>query len=114
MRCEEVREILPAYIRDGEPALAVRRHLARCPDCRTELAQYDSMLDTMGDLQTTVAEPPRGLKAALVAIPTQPSRVETVRGHVVRNRNAYLGGAVALAGVAGAALWRTRRRVATA
>ena len=114
MRCEEIREILPAYIR-GEPSLAVRRHLARCSECRTELAQYDTVLDTLTDLQSSVVEPPRGLKQGLLAIPTQSSRVETVRGHVVRNRNAYLGGAVALAGVAGAALWRTRsRRVATA
>jgi hypothetical protein len=113
MRCEEVREILPAYARDGETSLTVRRHVSRCSECKKELARYESLLGAMASLETTVAEPPPGLRAALVAIPERNVSLDVVRAHLARNRNAYIGGAaatVAVAGAVGAALWRSRRR----
>jgi hypothetical protein len=111
MKCAEMREALPAYVRDGEQSLAARRHLARCFDCRAELSSYENLLGALGDLQVSTLQPPPGLVHALAAIPSHPGRVETMRGHVARNRTAYLGGAaVAVAGAAGAALWRSRKQ----
>lgn len=114
MRCEEIKEMLPSYVR-GEDALTIRRHLARCPDCRVELERYEALAGSLASLRHVHAEPPRDLLPALISIPDA-SRLEAVRGHVVRNRKAYAGGlAVAFVGAAGAAVWRTRaRRVATA
>jgi predicted anti-sigma-YlaC factor YlaD len=111
MKCAEMREALPAYVRDGEQSLSARRHLARCSECRAELASYENLLGALGDLQVSTLEPPPGLVHALAAIPSHPGRLETVRGHVTRNRTVYVGGAaVALAGAAGAALWRSRKQ----
>jgi anti-sigma factor RsiW len=124
MRCEEVREALPAYVNTDGIELRVQRHLSRCPECKAEFARYEALMGGLRTLQTVTAEPPAGLFGALVDIPARASRlhgararVETARDHVTRNRNAYLSGgvAVALAGAVGAALWRSRaRRVATA
>ena len=115
MRCSEVREVLPAYLKDGDVSLAVRRHLSRCDECTTELARYEALMNGLGSLEVVASEPPPELRAQLIAIP-QRDRVAAVRHHVTRNRHAYVGGAaVALAGAVGAALWAgRRRRVATA
>lgn len=113
--CDEIREELPAYVKDRGGSLAVRRHLSRCAECRTELARYDSMVELLGGLEMRTAEIPPGLAAQLAAIPSQASRAAAVRTHVARNRRAYLGGvAVVLAGAAGAAVLQRRRRMATA
>ena len=121
MSCSEVREALPAYARDGYSSLSLRRHLAECPSCRAELARYERLLGSLSGLADSPLEPPPGLLQALVRIPAEASLRQTLlwrggamTGHVARNRLAYLGGlGVALAGAAGAAVWRTRtRRVA--
>jgi anti-sigma factor RsiW len=113
--CSEVREELPAYVKDRGGSLSVRRHLSRCPECRTELARYDSMVELLGGLEMRTAEPPPGLARSLAAIPSQGGRVQSLRTHVARNRRAYLGGAaVVLAGAAGAAVLQRRRRLAPA
>lgn len=116
MRCEEVREVLPAYSRDGDVGLPVRRHLSRCEDCTTKLVQYQSLFESLRDMRTHTAEPPRDLVHRLAAIPYRADRLEGARTHVVRNRNRYAAGlAVAAIGAAGAALWKSRRsRLATA
>ena len=110
MRCAEIKEVLPAYADDPEATLAVRRHLSRCPDCKAELASYDSLLDGLADLRYRSVEVPAGLARSLVEIPEAAGRVERLRTHVARNRRAYAGGvAVAVLGATGAALWRSRR-----
>ena len=122
MRCEEIRELLPAYEREQRPSLAVRRHLAACADCRAELAVYEDLATGLHVLRRGTFEVPPDLTRALVAIPARRDLVADVRGrvgnvrtHVARNRAAYVGGAVAVAGALGATLWRVRsRRVATA
>lgn len=109
MRCVEVRQELPAYVRDGSPSLTMRRHLMECPECREELARYESLLGSLSELRSVSAEVPRRLTEVLVAIPESATvgaavrdRAETAWGHVSRNRAAYLGGAAALAfGLAG-------------
>ncbi len=110
MRCAEIKEVLPAYADDPEATLAVRRHLSRCPDCKAELASYDSLLDGLASMREVAVEPLPGLARSLVAIPQASNRIEQLRTHVARNRRAYARGvAVALVGATGAALWRSRR-----
>jgi predicted anti-sigma-YlaC factor YlaD len=124
LNCDEVREALPTYMRDGESLLAVRRHLGECRECRIRLERYDQLIGSLGRLETAVFEPPPELYSSLVAIPrtnagvaeAMRGRAVVLRGHVTRNRRAYIGGmGLAVAGAAGAALWRTRtRRLAAA
>ena len=121
MKCAEIKELLPAYASDQQPTLAVRRHLATCSGCRAELARYRELAASLPDLTTAVAEVPSDLTRALMSIPQEArvlarvrERATTARDHVARNRAAYVGGAVAVAGALGATLWRTRRRLATA
>ncbi|MEA2459963.1 MAG: hypothetical protein QOH90_140 [Actinomycetota bacterium] len=107
--------MLPATA--GDDSLTVRRHLARCPECRAEAARYESLQRSYAELRSVGAEPPVGLLATLQAIPENGSRLQNVRTHVARNRKAYAGGvaAVMATGLAGAVVWRSRaRRVATA
>ncbi len=109
MSCAAVKEMLPAYSRDGDGSLAIRRHLSRCSDCNAELTRYEELLGSLATMTSATIEPPAGLKASLVAIPTHTSRIDTVRSHLSSNRKAYLSGAAVLAaGAAGAALWRAR------
>jgi anti-sigma factor RsiW len=108
--------MLPAVVGEGD-SLSVRRHLARCPECRAELARYESLGAGYSALTEVTSEPPPGLLKALQAIPESGGRLADVRTHVARNRKAYAGGVAAVvgAGLAGAALWRSRsRRYATA
>lgn len=116
MRCAEVQEMLPAVVGEQD-SLSVRRHLARCPDCRAELARYESLRSGYAGLTALTSDPPPGLLRSLQAIPSGGRRLTDVRTHVARNQRAYAGGAAAVlgAGVAGAVLWRSRsRRFATA
>ena len=110
MTCGEIREMLPAYAGENEQSLEMRRHLARCPECRAEFDRYRSLVTDLGALTERPLDPPAYLVASLKAIPeTDRSRVAALRKHVARNRSAYAGGAaVALLG-AGAAVWRSRR-----
>ena len=115
MKCVEIEAMLPAYTNPTEVPLNVRRHLARCSGCREALAQYEQMAASLAVLESSASEPPPGLRAALVSIPSELSRLENVRSHVSRNRKTYAGIAVTAAGAVGAALWRSRRhRLATA
>jgi hypothetical protein len=109
MRCHKVRERLA----DREAPLSRReeRHLARCAECRAELARYRSLDEGLVALETRNAIPPPGLEQRLAAIPAHFGQ-RRVRSHLLRNRATYAGG---LAVLAGAAYWRTRaRRLAAA
>lgn len=54
MKCEQIRELLAGY-QDGEldrdQHEMVAQHLARCPDCRTELARLDKVKEVTGKVQ---------------------------------------------------------------
>jgi Putative zinc-finger len=109
VRCAEVRESLPAYVRDGEMSLQVRRHVSGCPDCRAELARYEVLLEGLGLLRTQTLDPPPELLPSLYATPSRRRHLSGAQRHVVRHRRAYLGGlALAAAGAAGAAVWRSK------
>ncbi len=116
MKCDEVKEVLPAYSRDGDVGLPVRRHLSRCSDCTAELTQYEALFGSLASLTTHAVEPPPELFHQLAAIPYGSDRIAEARTHLVRHKNRYAAGvAVAAAGAVGAALWRVRRtRIATA
>lgn len=117
MKCAEIRELLPAYEREQQPSLAVRRHLASCADCRAELARFKELAGSLQEMKASVVEVPPALSRVLVDIPANQGVLAQVRGHasnarthVARNRAAYVGGAVAVAGAVGATLWRARSR----
>ena len=111
MSCAAVKEMLPAYSREGEGSLSVRRHLSRCPDCHAELTRYEHLLGSLSAMENAVVEVPGGLKTSLLSIPQRAGRLESVRSHVNLNRKAYLSGAAVLtAGTVAAALWRARAR----
>jgi anti-sigma factor RsiW len=115
MRCEEVQEVLPSYARDRNASMPVRRHISSCPACSAELVRYDALLGGLRAMRHETAVVPPGLVAKLEAIPSSGSRVQVARTHVTRHRKAYIGGlALAAAGAAGAALWRSRVRTAAA
>lgn len=110
MNCASVREVLPAYVRDGDGTLSVRRHLSRCTDCRTDLTHYEDLLGRLSSMEAATVEVPFALKASLLDIPSRLGRIETVRSHVNENRKAYLSGAAVLvAGAVGAAVWKSRK-----
>lgn len=122
MRCAEVREALPAYVRDGNTTLALRRHVADCPGCTAELQRYEALLGALDELRTSPAEPPPGLLQTLVSIPASTGATAPVRRrvgalgrHLSRNQRVYLGSAgVAIAGAVGALVLTRVRRPATA
>ena len=110
MTCATVREVLPAYVRDGEGTLDVRRHLSRCTDCRTDLSHYEDLLGRLATMESATVEMPYALKASILDIPSRMGRLETVRSHVNENRKAYLSGAAVLvAGAVGAAILKSRK-----
>ena len=115
MRCEEIRELLAAYEPEQQPSLAIRRHLASCPGCRAEVEAYQDLATGLRDMRHSTVEVPPALTSVLEAIPSEVGVVDKARTHVARNRAAYVGGAVALAGALGATVWRVRsRRLAAA
>lgn len=115
MKCEEVKEVLPAYSRDGDVGLQVRRHLSRCDDCTAELSQYQALFGSLASMRAYTHEPPPELVHQLSAIPYRRNSVDEVRGHLTRNRGRYAAGLAVAALGAGAAVWKTRRgRTATA
>jgi len=110
MRCEEIRETLPAFADGYDESLAVRRHLSGCRDCRDELERYESLAAGMRSLahETLPASP--ALVSALYEIPSQQARLEVVRSHLAEHRRAYVGGVAALAAAGVSALiWRSRK-----
>ena len=114
MRCAEVRELLPAYVHEGHPSQDVREHLDTCESCTVELSRYVALTGSLASMQDELADVPPDLTQRLVAIPSEDSRVAALRGHVARNRAAYVGGAAAALAGASVAVWRLRRRVAAA
>ena len=112
MSCAAVKEILPAYVREGDGSLSVRRHLSRCTDCRSDLSHYEELLGALSAMEAATARVPRGLTASLISIPAHGGRLETMRSHVNDNRKAYLSGAAVLvAGALGAVVWKARKPV---
>jgi hypothetical protein len=63
----ELKELLGAYALDAvdpDEAELVERHLAGCPECQAELAEYREVIGLMGNVRT---EPPPGVWDRIVA-----------------------------------------------
>lgn len=115
LSCAEVQEMMPAYADEPHADLSLKRHLAGCEGCSTEISRYQEMSRGLLALAHETVEPPADLLPALLAVPDADNAVAAVKTHVARNRRAYLSGAaVVMVGAAGAAFWRSRRRLATA
>jgi hypothetical protein len=115
MKCDEVREILPAYVREQDMPPPVRRHLSSCAGCRAEMERYSALAGGLEALRSVSFDPPEGLKPRLAAIAQDSGRLEAARrnaiaagAHIARNRRTYAGGLAVGLGLAGAALWRAR------
>jgi hypothetical protein len=69
LHCNDTADLLPAYALDAldpEEMRAVRTHLAACPRCRAELADYNQVVDALGTV-APVASPPSALRSRLLA-----------------------------------------------
>src|SRR5579884_3336226 len=61
---EHAGDLLPAYVNqtlDGPQAAAVRGHLASCPRCAAELAEWDAIGDAARGAAAAITAPSRGL-----------------------------------------------------
>ncbi len=114
MRCEEVRELLPAYVdRDLHPAGEIEIHLASCADCSAELASYSAMLSDLKAFRDRGEEPSPDLlerALALIPVPSLGARfLGSVQSHPVAYALASLGGAAMGATAIAIVLWRSHR-----
>lgn len=111
MSCNEVRAILPAYVKEDEASLDVRRHLPGCPGCSEELARYRSLVAGLEELGGVTMQAPAGLALAISELPFKGGSMEKVKSHLARNRPGYVlsGLALGATGAAGATLWYLRR-----
>jgi anti-sigma factor RsiW len=113
VRCEEVRELLPAYV-DAEPHAAgeVDVHLASCPSCSEELAAYRRMLADLAAFRDRGQDPPLELLQRTLELIPERTRAGRLRGsvqaHPVIYAVASIGGA-AVGATAAAVAWRRRR-----
>lgn len=120
MNCAEVRECLAAYHEQLEEArdASVEGHLSTCSGCRIDLARYRELGLRLASLAEDLMEPPPWL------LPTLIDAVEGVRSQhhslgrralrapaqLADPRVALAGGALLMAGVAGAVAIRVHRR----
>lgn len=104
MNHEESRSLLGAYALDAVPedeAQLLEEHLASCPRCRHELSVY---LESAVALGSTGREAPDGLWQRIAAgLEEQPPPLRLVRQAGV-HRRAWSRAAIAVAGVAAAAI----------
>ena len=109
MRCEDVREVLPAYV-DGDPHALddVDLHLLTCPDCGAELAEYRATLARLRDLRDAGARPDAAFVERLVAFAPGPTLAMRMLGSVQAHPVVYAvaGGAAVGATAAVAFMWR--------
>jgi len=120
LRCEEVRELLPAYVdHDLHPAGEIEVHLASCPGCSAELASYRRLMSDLEGLRDRGEEPSPELLQRVVALIPAPSLVarvmETVQDHklAVASLGGAAVGATAIA-IVSIVWWRARRAVSEA
>ncbi|MEX2417265.1 MAG: zf-HC2 domain-containing protein [Actinomycetota bacterium] len=109
MKCEEVRELLPAYIdRDLHPVGPVETHLASCNECAAELSQYRDLIGSLAVLRETGEEPRAEYLGRMLSL--IPPSVRAGMDRRARYALASLGGAAI--GVTAVAIlwWRLARR----
>lgn len=115
MGCREVREYLPAYVElsGGPRSELVDHHLRTCASCRAELEQFRELSSDLSGLADHVVEPPSWLLGTLTeTVAEKASKVAAFRAKTekVTDPKVIAGGAILVAGVAGALMVRGRRR----
>lgn len=110
MKCDEVKEMLPAFSGTAEGNLALRRHLGRCPECRAEMERYELLTGTLGQLPHATVEPPVSLVRALEKIPETATRAEMMKRHLTKNKKRYAAGGLAVAAIGAAGALALSRR----
>lgn len=118
MTCEEVRELLPAYV-DGElhEADEVDAHLASCEACSAELADYRGMLGELATIRENGPQPAADLFARVVSLIPAPTIGGRLRISVLEHPVLYALAAAAGTAVVGTATyiaWRRSRRAGIA
>ncbi len=112
MRCEEVRELLPAYVDpDLHVAGPVEIHLAGCDACSADLAAYRGLLAALYELRELGEEPGAGFLESTLARIEPPTAAARILGSV-NDRRVRLAlasiGTVAIGAAAVAIMLRRR------
>lgn len=113
MDCSQAREHLSAFDVNATPIKEIVDHLGECADCSTEQSQFQQLQEAMRQLAETTIEPPAWLLASLTE-----TTIERLRrnisfkqtGKQLASPKVATGGALLLAGVAGALVFRRRSR----
>lgn len=113
MECYQIREYLPAFDEQADDA-AVREHLQDCESCRAQLKQYRDLGRELSALAGYDLVPPAGLEAAIIEATLERLRrtaaLRAASRQLGEHRGVAAGGALLLAGVAGAILFNARQR----
>jgi anti-sigma factor RsiW len=112
MRCEDVRERLPAYSGgDLREAGELEVHLATCEGCAGELARYRELGYALRSLAGRIEEPAAALRTRLVAAIPEKRVGDDLRRIAREHPQAVSVGSAALGAAAIALLWwRAARR----
>lgn len=113
MQCREVKEQLAAYADVEDLPRDLQVHVDSCEECGRELAEYRALVDASRSMQSVALDTPSWLLPSLTSVVRD--RAESLQAS--RQRMAKLtdpkvvtGGVLVAAGVAGALLFRGRRR----
>lgn len=113
MDCDQMREYLPAFDEETYEA-AVMEHLQECERCRTRLQQYRELGLELSTLAGYDVAPPAWLEAVITeAVLERLHRTAALRAasrQLGEHRGVAAGGALLIAGVAGAILVKGRHR----
>jgi hypothetical protein len=114
MECGEVREHLSAFDDKTAPIKEISIHLDSCASCRAEQERYRQLQKAMAALEATPIEPPGWLLGALTERTLERMRrVAAIKatGRQIGEHRVAAGGAILLAGLAGAVVvGRSKRR----
>lgn len=114
MNCADMKDALSDFNESGLIGLTViQDHLTSCPDCRAELARFDELQAALGSLPDHSLEPPSWLEGSITeTIQQKAARIAALRQleRQVRRPGVVTGGALMAAGIAGALLFRSKRR----
>lgn len=116
MECEQIWEDLPAF--DNQAfSVEVTEHIEQCDDCREMLEQYRELSLELAALEAIDVSPPAWLEAAIIESTMERLRrtaaLRAASRQLGEHRGVAAGGAILLAGLAGAILvGRSRKRPA--
>ncbi|HVE76556.1 MAG TPA: hypothetical protein VND22_07310 [Actinomycetota bacterium] len=113
MQCREVLEQLAAYADVEVLPRDLQVHVDACEDCRIELAEYRTLLAATRSMQSVAVETPSWLLPTLTSVVrdnAEARKASRERLAKLSDPKVITGGVLVAAGVAGALLFRGRRR----